>query len=214
VVVRTAAVVASPPQASSAGIGWELGGWARDPGSLVGVPGDHLLPWPGRLGESEIAGVLVVQASGTRPPSSSQSCSNCLIPCLPGAGCWSGVAPRPLRATGGSGPSRRGGVKGGPKAQRALMSAQRPLTPERGRNGSPSSRQTAGPWGAAERSGSPHGSAAGAWRSLRAPRVRCSRPGRGRGRAEVATSPGWPRSQAAARASFSHGAPAPSGRPG
>src|SRR5215217_4560749 len=49
----------------------------------------------------------------------------------------------------------RGGVKGGPKAQRALMSAQRPLTPERGRDGSPSSRQTAGPCGAAERSGSP-----------------------------------------------------------
>src|SRR5512132_2317911 len=41
----------------------------------------------------------------------------------------------------------RGGVKGGPKAQRALMSAQRPLTPERGRGGSPSSRQTAGAGG-------------------------------------------------------------------
>jgi hypothetical protein len=31
----------------------------------------------------------------------------------------------------------RGGVKGRPKAERALMSAQRPLTPERGRDGSP-----------------------------------------------------------------------------
>ena len=50
------------------------------------------------------------------------------------------------------------------------MSAQRPLTPEREEGWEPVQQATAGPWGAAERSGSPHGSAAGAWRSLGAPR--------------------------------------------
>src|SRR4029453_14605662 len=50
-----------------------------------------------------------------------------------------------------------------PKAERALMSAQRPLTAEAAR-WQPVQQATAGTCGAAERSGPPHGSEA--WRSF------------------------------------------------
>jgi len=61
---------------------------------------------PGCLEESEVAGVLVMQASGHPAAEFQPVLLELPHGCLPGAGCWSGVAPRPPRATGVSGPSR------------------------------------------------------------------------------------------------------------